>query len=102
MPRFPLTKEQLSRVFQSSPSRQLIAWLVAVALAITVGAVGRHLQIDAPIITQMSWLFVVDSAVFLAVYRNYPKLGLVMIVFMYFLELSILGYFILAAASFGG
>ena len=91
-----------NQLLSESRGRLLIAWAIAVALALAVSAFGRRTQIEPTAIVQLGWLFIVDSAIFLALYRDYPKLGVVMITFMYFLELAVLGYFVLAGASFTG
>lgn len=96
----PIIPPLVSQLLSDSRGRQLAAWAIAVALALAVSAFGRQIQVEPTVIVQLGWLFIVDSAIFLALYRDYPKLGVVMITFMYFLELSVLGYFVLAGASF--
>lgn len=90
----------LKKLFAKSHNRQLAAWIICVGLGVVINAYGLHRQIDPQILTQFALFFIVDSAVFLAIYRDYPKLGIVMLIFLYTVLLSVFGYFALAAASF--
>lgn len=95
----PLT-QPLKHLMATSHYRQLSAWGVAIGLGVVVSTIGRRNLIETQTIGQLAWLFIINSAVFLAIYRDYPKLGVVMLVFIYFLLLAVLGYFLLLPASF--
>lgn len=98
LPRLPL-RNFFDRWPQAT-RKQLITWFVSAVLLIIVLGIGRSLGGEQVVMEQLAILFSINSAVFLAAMRDYPKLGIVMVIFTYFLEIATLGYFLLVRVSF--
>ncbi len=98
-------KNRLSGLVDSILAK--IGWQPIVFVALTLGFAGIVFygvrQYAPPTLTwEFIFLYIINAAVFLALFRHYPKLGLTMLVFILFFDLSILGYYYFSSISLLG
>lgn len=90
-------------IIRGPERKQLIAWLLSVGIFAVITYFGSRLIIDEPApLWLVIGLYLINSIVFLALYRQFPKLGVVMLIYIYMFDLALFGYFFFTAASFGG
>jgi ABC-type multidrug transport system fused ATPase/permease subunit len=80
--------------------RQLIAWAVSAVIFSLIAWFGhRAVPNDRGFLTYALALYVIDSIVFFALFAERPKLRLVMLTFIFLLEVAAVGFFVLKFAS---
>ncbi|HSX42399.1 MAG TPA: hypothetical protein VLE93_03580 [Candidatus Saccharimonadales bacterium] len=86
--------------YQLPERRQIIAWLISLAVFIAIIFFGHHsLPGDNGFLAYSFGLYALNSVVFLALFSERPKLKLVMLTSIFLLEIAAIGFFILGVAS---
>lgn len=88
------------RQLRSSSKIPLLIWLISLAVFISILFIGSRSTIGEP---APMWLLIglygINSVIFLALWRQFPKLGVTMLIFIFMFELSVIGYYFFTAAS---
>lgn len=80
--------------------RQVIAWLVSAVIFALIAAVGHQkVSEDQGFLVYALGLYALDSIVFFALFAERPKLRLVMLTFIFLLEIAAIGFFVLKFVS---
>lgn len=80
--------------------RQVIAWLVSAVSFAFIALFGhRAVPVDRGFLSYAFALYALDSIIFFAMFAERPKLRLVMLTFIFLLEVAAIGFFVLSSAS---
>ncbi len=80
--------------------RQVIAWLVSAVLFAFIALLGHQaVPNDRGFLAYAFGLYAIDSLVFFALFAERPKLKIVMLTFIFLLEVAAVGFFVLKYAS---
>lgn len=87
------------RTFSFKELREFGLWAVLTVVFLCISAYGRTSGVPASAISQYALLFAINSAIFFSLFRHYPMLGVTMLIFIIFFELSVFGYYFFSATS---
>src|SRR5688572_8039953 len=96
-----LIRQIRNAFFHNLPERrQIIAWLISAVIFVAIALFGRRvLPEDDGFLVYAFALYALDSLVFFALFAERPKLRLVMLTFIFLLEVAAIGFFVLKYAS---
>lgn len=76
--------------------RQIIAWLVSLLVFIAISFVSRIVPSGSSSFLGYAFgLYALDTLIFFALFGEQPKMKLVMLTFIFLLEIAAIGYYLL-------
>lgn len=87
------------RSFSFWEYRQFIIWAILTGVFLAISLYGKLSGANSQLIIEYLVMYIINSLIFFTLFRHYQALGLTMLIFTIFFELSVFGFYFFSATS---